>query len=69
MRDLSNPGVTISAGVSHWVKGQWDNVKEVVKRADEALYLAKNSGMTGYMHMEYDNGKGSRHVLPLPFTL
>ncbi|MGE7758867.1 diguanylate cyclase domain-containing protein [Peribacillus sp. NPDC097895] len=36
--------MTISAGVSQWVKGQWDSVKEVVKRADEALYMAKNSG-------------------------
>ncbi|MCK1991872.1 diguanylate cyclase [Peribacillus muralis] len=44
VRDISNPGVTISLGVSHWEKGRSDSVKEVVKRADEALYSAKNSG-------------------------
>lgn len=44
VRDISNPGVTISVGVSHWEKGRSDSVKEVVKRADEALYSAKNSG-------------------------
>ncbi|MFD9625081.1 sensor domain-containing diguanylate cyclase [Peribacillus muralis] len=44
VRDISNPGVTISLGVSHWEKGRLDSVKEVVKRADEALYSAKNSG-------------------------
>lgn len=40
----SNPIVTISCGVSYWAKEQFDNVKAVFKRADEALYMAKNSG-------------------------
>ena len=40
----SSPKVTISCGVSYWAKEQFDNVKEVFKRADEALYMAKNSG-------------------------
>ncbi|AOH56114.1 diguanylate cyclase [Peribacillus muralis] len=44
VRDISNPGVTISVGVSHWGRGRSDSVKEIVKRADEALYSAKNSG-------------------------
>ncbi|PJN88004.1 sensor domain-containing diguanylate cyclase [Bacillus sp. mrc49] len=44
VRDISDPGVTISAGVSHWGKGCQDSVNEIVKRADEALYSAKNSG-------------------------
>ncbi|MGE7877458.1 sensor domain-containing diguanylate cyclase [Peribacillus muralis] len=44
VRDISNPGVTISVGVSHWGRGRSDSVKEVVKRADEALYSAKKSG-------------------------
>ena len=40
----SSPKVTISCGVSYWAKERFDNVKEVFKRADEALYMAKNSG-------------------------
>ncbi|MCM3666029.1 diguanylate cyclase [Mesobacillus subterraneus] len=40
----TNPSVTISCGVSTWIKGQEDTVKSVFKRADQALYLAKNSG-------------------------
>ena len=40
----SNPNITISCGVSHWDREQLDNVKAVFKRADEALYYAKNSG-------------------------
>jgi diguanylate cyclase (GGDEF)-like protein len=40
----TNPSVTISCGVSTWIKGQEDTVKTVFKRADQALYLAKNSG-------------------------
>ncbi|MFD4929021.1 diguanylate cyclase [Peribacillus butanolivorans] len=42
--EKSNPRVTISCGVSCWSKEHLDNMKEVVKRADEALYIAKNSG-------------------------
>jgi diguanylate cyclase (GGDEF)-like protein len=40
----TKPGVTISCGVSTWIKGQEDTVKTVFKRADQALYLAKSSG-------------------------
>ena len=40
----TNPSVTISCGVSTWVKGQEDSVKSLFKRADQALYLAKSSG-------------------------
>ncbi|CAH0346853.1 diguanylate cyclase [Bacillus sp. CECT 9360] len=42
--ELSSPKVTISCGVSYWKNDRADNVKELFKRADEALYLAKNSG-------------------------
>lgn len=42
--EQSNPPVTISCGVSYWSKADCDNVKEVFKRADDALYLAKNTG-------------------------
>lgn len=40
----TQPNVTISCGVSAWVKGQEDTVKSVFKRADQALYVAKSSG-------------------------
>ena len=41
---LSNPKVTISCGVSHWLKTDCSTPDELFKRADEALYDAKNSG-------------------------
>lgn len=40
----TNPNVTVSCGVSTWVRGQEDTTKTVFKRADQALYLAKGSG-------------------------
>ncbi|RFU66310.1 diguanylate cyclase [Peribacillus glennii] len=42
--ELSNPKVTISCGVSYWKKDRTDDAKALFKRADEALYLAKNTG-------------------------
>lgn len=42
--ELSNPKVTISCGVSYWKKDRCDNAKALFKRADEALYIAKNTG-------------------------
>ncbi|MDQ0221093.1 diguanylate cyclase [Peribacillus cavernae] len=42
--ELSKPKVTISCGVSYWKRDSIDNAKALFKRADEALYLAKNSG-------------------------
>lgn len=42
--DHTHPRVTISCGVSYWAKVDSDNVKELFKRADEALYIAKNTG-------------------------
>ncbi|PLT32265.1 diguanylate cyclase domain-containing protein [Bacillus sp. V5-8f] len=42
--ELSNPKVTISCGVSYWKKDRMDDAKALFKRADEALYLAKNTG-------------------------
>lgn len=40
----TKPSVTVSCGVSAWIKGQGDTVKGLFKRADQALYLAKSSG-------------------------
>ncbi|MCQ6274407.1 GGDEF domain-containing protein [Bacillus sp. V3B] len=42
--ESSNPRVTISCGVSHWKKEENDNYKSVFKRADKALYTAKETG-------------------------
>lgn len=42
--DNSNPKVTISCGVSHWSRANCTSPIELFKRADEALYDAKNSG-------------------------
>lgn len=40
----TDPPVTISCGISNWAYGQQDELKHLVKRADSALYEAKNSG-------------------------
>ena len=40
----SSPHVTISCGVSYWNRDRVDSFKFLFKRADEALYFAKNSG-------------------------
>ncbi|XXM71773.1 sensor domain-containing diguanylate cyclase [Lysinibacillus sphaericus] len=43
----TEPGVTLSCGLSSWLKGDErcpSSVKELVKKADEALYIAKNHG-------------------------
>ncbi|WNF22045.1 sensor domain-containing diguanylate cyclase [Mesobacillus jeotgali] len=40
----TNPNVTVSCGVSTWIRGQEDTTKTVFKRADQALYVAKGSG-------------------------
>lgn len=42
--EMSSPRITISCGVSYWKHDRTDNAKALFKRADEALYLAKNSG-------------------------
>lgn len=44
VEEQTKPSVTISCGVSAWIKGQGDTVKSLFKRADQALYLAKSSG-------------------------
>ncbi|MDP4087024.1 MAG: sensor domain-containing diguanylate cyclase [Bacillota bacterium] len=42
--ELSKPHVTISCGISYWNKELLDTYKYLFKRADEALYLAKDTG-------------------------
>jgi diguanylate cyclase (GGDEF)-like protein len=44
VRELSNPSVTISCGISHWKKEENDCYNAVFKRADKALYKAKGTG-------------------------
>jgi diguanylate cyclase (GGDEF)-like protein len=40
----STPNITISCGVSYWIQGQDDNFTNLFKRADQALYIAKETG-------------------------
>ncbi|WP_163101344.1 sensor domain-containing diguanylate cyclase [Peribacillus alkalitolerans] len=42
--EYSNPGVTVSCGVSYWNHAVPDSTFSLFKRADDALYIAKNSG-------------------------
>lgn len=42
--EQTNPKVTISCGVSYWTNQNRDHVKALFKRADDALYVAKNTG-------------------------
>ncbi len=44
VRESSNPSVTISCGISNWKKEDCDTYHSLFKRADKALYLAKNTG-------------------------
>ncbi|WP_243291044.1 GGDEF domain-containing protein [Bacillus sp. FJAT-47783] len=44
VQQLTNPKTTISCGVSFWDMKKQDTAKLLFKRADDALYLAKNSG-------------------------
>ena len=44
VRESSNPSVTISCGISNWKKEECDTYHSLFKRADKALYLAKNTG-------------------------
>ncbi|SFG52369.1 diguanylate cyclase (GGDEF) domain-containing protein [Halobacillus alkaliphilus] len=41
---VTSPSVTVSCGVSSWNANQPSNGKELVRRADEALYKAKEAG-------------------------
>ena len=41
---LKDRQVTCSAGISCWHTGAGDSVQQLQKRADDALYYAKNNG-------------------------
>lgn len=44
VRENSKPAVTISCGVSYWNKQSNDTYNTLFKRADKALYMAKETG-------------------------
>jgi len=44
VRKQTNPPVTISCGVSYWSRDQKDDYHSIFKRADKALYIAKETG-------------------------
>ena len=44
VRESSKPSITISCGISNWKKEEIDSYQSLFKRADKALYLAKNTG-------------------------
>lgn len=44
VRNHSKPSVTISCGVSYWNKQSDDTYNTIFKRADKALYIAKETG-------------------------
>ncbi|KAB2338853.1 sensor domain-containing diguanylate cyclase [Cytobacillus depressus] len=54
VREYSNPRVTISCGVSHWNRGKKDTYAALFKRADKALYVAKQTGKNKVIVQESD---------------
>ena len=44
VRESSKPSITISCGISNWKKEECDSYQSLFKRADKALYMAKNTG-------------------------
>lgn len=54
VRELTDPTVTISCGVSYWTKEQSDNFTQLFKRADQALYVAKETGKNKVVIQEDD---------------
>lgn len=55
VRELTEPKVTISCGVSFWKKEQDDNFTKLFKRADTALYKAKTTGKNKVVIQEEGN--------------
>lgn len=54
VQESSDPHVTISCGVSHWNRGQQDTYAALFKRADKALYVAKQTGKNKVIVQESD---------------
>lgn len=44
VREQTNPGITISCGVSYWNVESNKNFNQLFSRADQGLYIAKNEG-------------------------
>lgn len=44
VRKETVPTVTVSCGVAHWREGRHNTLKRIIRRADKALYNAKESG-------------------------
>ncbi|TYS69082.1 diguanylate cyclase [Sutcliffiella horikoshii] len=44
IREQTNPGVTVSCGISFWNKNTQDSPRDLFHRADYALYKAKDQG-------------------------
>lgn len=44
VREHTNPGITISCGVSYWNVESNKNFNQLFSRADQGLYIAKNEG-------------------------
>jgi diguanylate cyclase (GGDEF)-like protein len=44
VRKETVPTVTVSCGVAYWREGRQDTLKRIIRRADKALYNAKESG-------------------------
>jgi len=55
VRKQTNPQVTISCGVSYWKKNRKDSMRELFKRADEALYAAKKTGKNCVVVKDYQH--------------
>ncbi|MCA1032364.1 diguanylate cyclase [Bacillus timonensis] len=49
----TNPRVTISCGVSYWNSSQDDSLTDLFQRADQALYMAKESGKNQAVYKPY----------------
>lgn len=52
VRKHTEPTVTISCGVAHWRADRKDTMKKIVRRADKALYSAKESGKNRVIYQE-----------------
>lgn len=55
--DLTKPQVTISCGVSHWNRGCKDSYAALFKRADKALYVAKQTGKNKVIVQEMERSE------------
>ncbi|WP_102274249.1 sensor domain-containing diguanylate cyclase [Cytobacillus massiliigabonensis] len=54
--ESTEPQVTISCGVSHWNRGRYDSYPTLFKRADKALYIAKQTGKNKVVVQEHEEG-------------